>query len=68
MVLLHRDKPEDASNYFELVESAALAKANAEVKELRGYLQTAIGHSNCYCEKCKDIQAFWTPTLSEVQK
>lgn len=37
-----------------------------EVLEVRDFLRAALGHTNCYCHRCKDLTArFWWPQDSE---
>lgn len=51
----------DGCKEIDLLKSELTWK-NAEIAELRAALQTACGHSNCYCGTCKALShKYFTP-------
>lgn len=43
-----------------------VGRLSVEMERLKRVLSRAIGHSNCYCEKCNGIASqYWKPDLGD---
>ncbi len=57
---------EQMKAHIEVCSAHPMAGLKAENAALKEALQTSIGHSNCYCERCNAITRHWSPSKVEI--